>query len=143
MATVNNSTSTNSTGSATSTKQNADSNDALRGLDMSEFLKLMIAQLQNQDPLQPLDNAEILQQISQIRQIGESEKLTNTLDSVLLNQNLSSASSLLGTNIKALTDEGAFVDGVVDRVTVAGGTPRLHVGELEFGLNNLSEIEPS
>ena len=143
MATVNNSTSTNSTGSATSTKQNADSNDALRGLDMSEFLKLMIAQLQNQDPLQPLDNAEILQQISQIRQIGESQKLTNTLDSVLLNQNLSSASSLLGKNIKALTDDGTPVDGFVDRITVTGGTPRLHVGDLEVGLNNLSEINPS
>jgi flagellar hook assembly protein FlgD len=143
MATVNNSTSTNSTGSSNSTKQNTSPNDALRGLDMSQFLKLMIAQLQNQDPLQPLDNAQILQQISQIRQIGESEKLTNTLDSVLLNQNLSSASSMLGKNVKALTDDGQAVNGVVDRVTVTGGTPRLHVGELEVGLNNLSEIDPN
>ena len=143
MATVPNSTSTNSTGSSTSTKQNASPNDALRGLDMSEFLKLMIAQLQNQDPLQPLDNAEILQQISQIRQIGESEKLTTTLDSVLLNQNLSSASSLLGKNIKALTADGTAVDGTVERVSVVKGVPRLHVGEFEVGLNNLAEITPS
>jgi flagellar basal-body rod modification protein FlgD len=108
---------------------------------MSQFLKLMIAQLQNQDPLQPLDNAQILQQISQIRAIGESEKMSNTLDSVLLNQNLNSASSLLGKQIKALTDDGISVNGVVDRVTVIKGTPRLHVGSLEVGLNNLSEID--
>lgn len=143
MSTVNGTSGSNSTNKSDSTSKNASSNDALRGLDMSQFLKLMIAQLQNQDPLQPLDNAQILQQISQIRQIGESEKLTNTLDSVLLNQNLNSASGMLGKNIKALTDDGKAVDGVVDRVTVAGGTPRLHVGELEVGLNNISEIDPA
>ena len=80
---------------------------------------------------------------SQIRQIGESEKLTTTLDSVLLNQNLSSASSLLGKNIKALTDDGTAVDGTVERVSVVKGVPRLHVGEFEVGLNNLAEIAPS
>ena len=124
-------------------QQTGDANQPLRELDLSAFIKLMVTELQNQDPLNPMENSEILQQISQIRQIGESEKLTTTLDSVLLNQNLSSASSLLGKNIKALTDDGTAVDGTVERVSVVKGVPRLHVGEFEVGLNNLAEITPS
>ena len=44
----------------------------------------MITELQNQDPLNPMDNTQMLEQINQIRQIGATDKLTSTLDSVLL-----------------------------------------------------------
>ena len=81
------------------------SNDALRDLDMDEFLKLMITELQNQDPLNPFENNEILQQISQIREIGATGKLTETLDAVLLGQNLTSATSMIGKTIEALSDD--------------------------------------
>jgi flagellar basal-body rod modification protein FlgD len=118
------------------------SNEALRGLDIDQFLKLMIAELQNQDPLNPMENNEILQQISQIREVGATDKLTETLDAVLLGQNLSSASSMIGRSIRGLSDSAEQVDGKVDRVTVAGGQVRLHVGEMELGLNNVAEIFP-
>ena len=61
---------------------NATSDDALRGLDIESFLDLFIAELQNQDPLNPLDNAQILQQISQIREVGATDKLTDRVDKV-------------------------------------------------------------
>src|SRR5687767_16024523 len=93
-------------------------NDALRDLDMSEFLKLMISELQNQDPLNPLENAEILQQISQIREIGATGRLTETLEAVLLGQNLTSATSMIGKTVEALADDASTVKGVVDKVTV-------------------------
>jgi flagellar basal-body rod modification protein FlgD len=115
-------------------------NDALRGLDIDEFLKLMIAELQNQDPLNPLENNEILQQISQIREVGATDKLTKTLDAVLVGQSLSSASAMIGKQIQGLTDDGNRVSGTVDRVTVTDGIPRLHVGARNLGLNNVSEI---
>ena len=67
---------------------------ALNQVDLDDFLKLMIAELQNQDPLNPLDNAEILAQISQIREVGATEELTSTLNAVLLGQNISSACAL-------------------------------------------------
>src|SRR6476619_6266517 len=85
-----------------STKKNQGANDALRGLDMDQFLKLMIAELQNQDPLKPMENSEILQQISQIRDIGATDKMTSTLDAVLLEQNLSAASAMIGKQIHGL-----------------------------------------
>ncbi len=70
--------------------------DRLNDVNIDDFLKLMIAELQNQDPLNPLDNDELVAQIGQIRSVGATEKLTDTLDSVLLGQNISSATNLIG-----------------------------------------------
>jgi len=121
--------------------------NSLRDLDLDQFLTLMITELQNQDPLDPADNSEILQQITQIREIGATDKLAETLDNVLLGQNLSTASGLIGKNVTALTDALENIEGVVDRVTVevnkddnTDRTLRVHIGEKSVDLNNIREI---
>ena len=133
---------TGSTG-ATNNQKPKSNDDALRGLDMSQFLNLMITELQNQDPLNPMENGEILQQISQIREIGVSAQLTDTLNAVLNGQNISSASALIGKDVKGLTDKGDKVSGKVDRVTISDGKPVLHVGQQSLKIGNVSEILPA
>ena len=51
-----------------SAAQAGGSSDAYSDIDIDEFLALMIAELQNQDPLDPMDNSEMVQQIGQIRE---------------------------------------------------------------------------
>ena len=124
--------STSNTGSSSQTKDN----NPLGNLEMDQFLKLMISGLQNQDPLSPMENSQILEQISQIREIGASTQMTSTLNAVLLGQNLSSATTMIGQQIDALTDSGETVNGIVDKVTVSNGDPRLHIGETSIKLTN-------
>jgi flagellar basal-body rod modification protein FlgD len=115
----------------------------LEETNLDDFLKLMIAELQNQDPLNPMENSEMLEQLGQMRSIGATDKLTKTLDAVLVGQNVTTASSLIGKQISALSDEGNNVDGVVERVTVAAaddGGVRLHVGGEAIALSNVREI---
>ena len=52
----------------------ADSKTDLRDVDIYDFLTLMITELQNQDPLNPMDNAQMLEQIGQIRQISATSQ---------------------------------------------------------------------
>ena len=101
------------------------SNNSLNELDMDDFLKLMIAEMQNQDPLNPLENAELIAQISQIREVGATEQLTETLNSVLLGQNISSATNLIGADVVALNDNGERVSGNVRVVSITNGQPTL------------------
>jgi flagellar basal-body rod modification protein FlgD len=96
--------------------------------------------MQNQDPLSPLENHQILQQISQIREIESTDRFRQTLDAVLLGQNLSNASGLIEKQVKALSDSGAEVAGVVQRVSVAEGDVRVHIGEHSIKLTNIREI---
>ena len=119
----------------------------LQDLDIDEFLKLMITELTNQDPLNPMDNAQLVEQIGQIRNISATNKLSDTLGAVLSGQSLSTASSLIGKKVSALTDQNENVTGTVNRVSVevdddkAQRTFRVHIGEHRIDLKNVREIK--
>jgi flagellar basal-body rod modification protein FlgD len=120
----------------TAANQQKSSADAINDIDLSTFLTLMIAELQNQDPLNPLDNKDMLAQISQIREVGATDKLTETLNSVLLGQNIASSTNLIGAEVDAVTDDNQRVTGVVSRVSIENGQPKL---ELDLAM----KAEPS
>lgn len=100
---------------------------SLNDLDLDDFLDLMIAELQNQDPLNPLENDELVAQISQIREVGATDRLTSTLEAVLLGQNIASATNLIGAEVDALSDDNHRVTGVVSSISIANGAPKLHL----------------
>jgi flagellar basal-body rod modification protein FlgD len=136
-------------GAESPTAQGKSRANDLRDVDIDQFLTLLIAQLQNQDPLSPMENSEMLQQISQIREISATNKLSDTLDSVLMGQNLSTASGLIGREVHALTDDAMDIQGIVDRVSVAVSgnddsvrTLRVHVGDASIDIKNIRAILP-
>lgn len=149
------------TGSQSNGVTPQDTDEALRGLGMDEFLDLFIAELQNQDPLNPMDNSQMLEQISQIREVGATTQLSETLDSllanqnkeveavnaltaaigsILLGQNLTSATSLIDKEITAVREDGTELTGTVEKVSIVDGTPRLHIGDETVSLFNVQEV---
>lgn len=107
--------------------------DAFSSLKIEDFLKLMTTELQNQDPLNPTDNSQLLQQLSQMQSITASNNLTSTLNSVLLGTNLSSGAALIGKGVSGLTDKGDTVVGNVDSVSMKGGKAYLNVIDQKDG----------
>ncbi len=116
-------------------------------LDIDDFLKLLISELQNQDPLDPMDNSEMVQQIGQIREIGATDQLTKTLSSLSSSQELVTASSLIGKTVEGLAEDSSAVDGIVDRITVETSdendtrTVKVHVGGKTMDIKNIREIQ--
>ena len=77
------------------------SNLKKQSLDQEDFLKLLITQLQNQDPMKPMDNAEFTSQIAQFNQLEEMYNVNNNLgklDGSLLKMNNLFLTSLIGKN---------------------------------------------
>jgi len=116
--------------------------DAWGKVDLDDFVSLLVTELQNQDPLEPMKNEAILQQISQIREIESNQRLTETLESVSLGQSLVTASNLLERTIVGLSDRSETVTGRVDRVSIQDGLAKLHIGEHTIDLKNVAEILP-
>lgn len=121
-------------------QQNPTGSDAFADVNLDDFLKLLVTELQNQDPMSPMENQEILQQISQIREIESNNKLTETLQTVLLGQNMSTAAGLINQMVTGLTDDGEEVTGRVDRVSVVDGIPKLQIGDQTVKLTNVSAV---
>ena len=113
-------------------------------MSMSDFLKLMITQLQNQDPSQPLTNSDLFNQIGQLESIESSSRLNDTLQSLSLSQGLSNAGALIGKDIQGLDDNGAQASGQVAGVVITDGSPKLIVGNQSVSLSNVQQIvDPS
>lgn len=117
----------NSSSSASSTSSTTTSEDI-----QNRFLTLLVAQLENQDPLNPLDNTEITSQLSQMSTVQGIEQLNTTLSSLvdsLADTQAVQASALIGNTVlvpgSSLTlSEGEAYGGVnlasaADQVTVS------------------------
>lgn len=134
-------------GTSTKTNNGGVSGNALGDVDIDQFLGLLITEMQNQDPLNPMDNAQMLTQLSQIREIGSTNKLTQTLSNLAIGQELSMASSMIGKTVKALDGNAKDIEGKVTSVSVQTDSEdpnirkvSVHVGAATVDIKNIREI---
>ena len=90
--------------------------NAILGKD--DFLKLLVTQLQHQDPLEPAKNQELLAQMSQIGQLQSQTLLQESLQGLVLQQNLGAAGNLIGKVVEGVDDAGEQARGLVTSVRV-------------------------
>ena len=111
------------------------------GLKTEDFINMMITQLKNQDPLEPAKNQELLAQMSQIGQLQSQSLLTDSLKSMVLQNNLGAAGNLIGKMVQGKNARGEDVNGLVNSVRVEDGNVML---ELDNGktlqLEKVTEI---
>jgi flagellar basal-body rod modification protein FlgD len=69
-----------------------------------DYLNLMITQLRNQDPLAPMDNAQMAQQLASLSQLQLTEKMNTSFSGVLATTQMNYAESLIGKNVTFLLD---------------------------------------
>lgn len=114
-------------------------NSQLTGTD---FLKLMIQELVNQDPLNPLKNEDLLAQVSQIKNMETLSKLDQTMTGMTFQQGLATAGALLGSWVKGVSTAGANVSGEVVKVTAssANGVTLVTSGGYEIPVGKVTEI---
>lgn len=73
-------------------------------LGSDAFMKLLVAQLQHQDPLNPQDNTEFVAQLAQFSSLEQQTETNKKMDQLLATQNSSAAFSLLGQDVVVATD---------------------------------------
>lgn len=112
-------------------------------LGKDDFLKILITQLQNQDPTQPLQDKEFIAQMAQFTSV---EQLTNMAGEMkLMRQSLGFVSGLIGKSITWDETDAAGVttekSGVVDSITFKDGNQFANVKGVEISLDKLKKIE--
>jgi len=112
-------------------------------LGKDDFLKILITQLQNQDPTQPLQDKEFIAQMAQFTSV---EQLTNMASEMkLMRQSLGFVSGMIGKSITwdSTDSSGATVEktGIVDSITFKDGNQYANVKGEEISLDKLKKIE--
>lgn len=127
--------------SATPTSANASSEPAngFDSISSEDFIRIMFSELTNQDPLAPNDTQAILDQISSIRSIESDVGLADQLESLVSQNQLASAGTLIGKFVSGLTDAG---DRTGDLVLSVSATRNGAVLNLVNGARiNMSRVE--
>lgn len=112
-------------------------------LNKDDFLNLFVTSLQYQDPMSPMENSEMMQQMSQL---GMMEAVTNMQETVkdlsnnLLGSQVQQGSSLLGKTVKGTDAEGKSAEGVVSKVQVNDGVLSLLVNNQSLKIGQISEV---
>jgi flagellar basal-body rod modification protein FlgD len=90
-------------------------------LKSEDFINMMVTQLQNQDPLEPAKNDQLLAQMSQIGQLESSTALQEQLSKMVVQNNIGAAGNLIGKSVTGSFPDGTTTDGTVTAVRVEDG----------------------
>lgn len=124
---------------AASTSQVLDRGTNQLGKD--QFLKLLIAQLQHQDPLNPVNESDFTAQLAQLSQVDSMQQLNANFKELLLVQGLGQGANLIGKSVQFTPDGSTTVQtGVVGAVTVSNGLVQLQVGSNTVPLSQVRGI---
>ena len=102
-----------------------------------QFLKLMVAQLKSQDPLEPIKDQEFLGQLAQFSTLSGIEKLNANFADMLSLQQITQGSNLIGRQVVYKDDAGATARGTVQGFAVSSGRVELQIGNDAVSLDNV------
>lgn len=128
---VNNSSSINST-------NNLNVQTESTTLGMNDFLKLIVAQMSNQDAMNPVDNTEYISQMAQFSSLQAMTDLAKVAEQ-------GQATALIGKNVvmAKYNDLGELEieEGIVGKVTIHSGETNLYVNDKLYNMSNVMEIK--
>lgn len=107
-------------------------------LNKDDFLKILITQLQNQDPTKPMEDKEFIAQMAQFSSLEQMTNMNEAFSSMAAKLNASSAMNYLGKNVKYQQGD-TIVSGVVEAVT-GGDYPQLLVGGQYYDFNEILQV---
>jgi len=102
-------------------------------LNESQFLKLLTVQLENQDPLQPMDDTQFLAQMAQFTALQETNTMNQQVERL-------TAASYIGSTVTVNPGSTAPVTGQVTAVDTSGADPELVVNGAEYPIAELQMV---
>jgi flagellar basal-body rod modification protein FlgD len=112
-------------------------------LGKDDFMKILVAQLKHQDPMQPLQDREFIAQMAQFSSVEQIMNMGNEMK--LLRQSMGISSDLIGKNISwnMSNSSGTGLEtksGIVDAISFSGGNQYVLVGEERIPIDQLVKV---
>lgn len=127
------------TQSAASSASAANSNP-FSYMDNGGFMSLLLAQLRNQNPLEPMQDKDMMAQFTQLNSLQELQKMESMFEQMSTSNQLGNAAGLIGKSVKVAGDDGEDITGVVTGVTFSGGKIMLNLGDKQVPLDSLISV---
>ena len=104
------------------------------------FLKLLVAQLKYQNPMEPVDSSQFMAQTAQFTMVEKLEAMAAQTDALVAGEQAQRAAGLLGRQVTYADAQGALQTGVVTGTRLGSDGPVLLLGKTELPLNQVREV---
>lgn len=121
--------------SSSKTKETTEKNNS--GMDSDAFLTLLVAEMQNQDPLEPTSNTEWVSQYATFTEVAEIQKIGDKMGTVQA-QNLVGKQVIM--KVKNSAGEEEYIQGKVDFVEYQGDKAYVSIGGNKYSVDDLDTI---
>jgi len=97
-------------------------------LGKDDFLKLLVAQLQHQDPTSPMDSNAFMGQLAQFSQLEQTTNMAQSVGQLTAATAVTQGVDLIGRNVTYIRADGSVGSGIAQSIAIAGGSVQIHVG---------------
>ena len=112
-------------------------------LGKDDFLKLLVAQLQNQDPTNPTDSSTWMAQLAQYSSLEQMTNVAGSVGQLVTSSSLTQGVALLGKDLTFTRADGSTGTGVADSLSIQNGQPTLDVGGESVTLDSVTDVAPA
>ena len=109
-------------------------------LNQDDFLKLLVAQLANQDPLAPQADTAFVAQMAQFTALEQTKSMTADIAQMRAQQKLLQAMSLLDREVVVQSGKAGVASGIVKGFEMEGQDPKLIIGTVKYDLDDILSI---
>jgi flagellar basal-body rod modification protein FlgD len=130
------------TGDTTGSTSTTASSVPQKTLGQNDFLKLLAAQFQAQDPMKPMEDTTFIAQMAQFSSLEQSKTMATDMAALRSDQQRTAANSYLGHRVTVDAGKGATESGDVQAIDASGAQPQLVINGKLFPLSAVLLVEP-
>lgn len=127
-------------GSSSATGTVTSSSSTLR-TESSEFMLMLMAQLRNQNPLDPMQDKDMMGQVAQLNSLEELKTIRSMMQQTSQASESSYGMALIGKYVQANLDSGDTLEGVVTGATWENNKMFLQIGDQKAPLESIVSVE--
>ncbi len=127
--------------SSTSSSQDTKSKSSgSTGVSQEDFMALLLAQIKNQDPLEPMDNSEFMTQLTQMNSLNELQSINTNIEALLSEGQFSNAAAMIGKKVEYSLDGETTLTGIVTAATIQDGAVVVTIDGVDVPLSDVTKV---
>ncbi len=114
-----------------------------QSMDSAMFMKLLVAQLQNQDPSSPMSTNDMMAQQTQMASLEQLTNMSQTSSEQFSLTMRMAAMNIVGKSVSYTDSDGSVVSGAATGASFASSVPTITVGGATVNLDKILSIDPT
>jgi len=109
-------------------------------LGKDDFLKLLVSQLQHQDPMNPVDDKDFMGQMAQFTSVEQLTNMATAIDRMSTASQSTQSIALIGKTVSWKKSDGSTGEGVATSVSFDDGAISIAVGDAAIAPNEIESV---